>query len=727
MSAPDRSHPTPPAPAATAPGKIRSSHLDRLAVVYVRQSTQKQVLDNPESTDRQYQLAGRAVALGWRPDRVLVIDDDLGRSGRTAADRAGFQRLLAEVGLNHVGLILGSETSRLARSCKDWYQLLELAAVFGVLIADHDGLYDPGQYQDRMVLGLGGMMSEAELHVMRNRLDQGKRNKAARGELFSLAPVGYVRAASGEMALDPDEQVQSVVRLIFDTFARRGSARQVLAHLARHGIRLPIRARGGPTRGQIEWREPVPATVYNVLRHPMYAGAYCYGRSRTDPRRKVPGRRHTGRVQVPAAEWAVLRRDALPAYITWDEYQANQERLRQNRSSFATRGAPRQGSALLGGLAACVRCGWRMFVMYRGRPEAPRYVCNRYNPPRPGQPRCPSVSARTIDDAVSRQVLAALAPAAIELSLTAADGLRQEAEQFEAHWRLQLERARYQTERARRQYDAAEPENRLVARELERRWEEALRAEQHLGEEYARFRRGQAGELTADDRARVAALAADIPGLWASAGPADRQAIIRHLVERVEIDATEDSEDTAVTIRWAGGGVSRHDVVRPVWTYERLGGFPRLLARIRELLAAGCRSGLTAARLNAEGFRSPRGDQRFTADRIRQIVCRFGLRPRRSRQTADAPQLGSQEAWMTDLADELGIPIPTLMAWCRRGWVEARKVDAPDPRWAVWADEEEKGRMRRLAGGRGSGLTYPYPPELTTPKRCRANKGRSKG
>jgi hypothetical protein len=271
------------------------------------------------------------------------------------------------------------------------------------------------------------------------------------------------------MVLDPDEQVQAVVRLIFDTFAALGSVRRVLAYLGRHGIRLPIRARGGPNRGQIEWREPIPATVYNVLRHPLYAGAHCYGRSRTDPRRQVPGRRHTGRVRLPVEEWAVLRRDALPAYITWQQYQANQERLRQNRSSFATAGSPRQGSALLGGLATCAHCGWRMYVMYRGRPEAPRYVCNRNNPPRPGQTRCPTVSARVIDAEVSQHVLAALRPAALELSAIAADDLQQEAARLEQHWQQQLERARYQTERARRQYDAAEPENRLVARELERR------------------------------------------------------------------------------------------------------------------------------------------------------------------------------------------------------------------------------------------------------------------
>jgi DNA invertase Pin-like site-specific DNA recombinase/ribosomal protein L34E len=705
-----------------AAGKIRSHHLDRLAVVYVRQSTPKQVLENRESTDRQYQLAARAEALGWRPDRVVVIDDDLGLSGRTAADRAGFQRLLAEVGLDHVGLILGSETSRLARSCKDWYQLLELASVFGVLIADHDGLYDPGQHADRMMLGLSGMMSEAELHVMRNRLDQGKRNKAARGELFSSAPIGYVRGLSGEMMLDPDEQVQGAVRRIFDTFAARGSVRQVLAQLIRDGIRLPVRARGGANRGRVEWREPVSATVYNVLRHPIYAGAYCYGRSRSDPRRKVPGRPLSGRVRVPMEEWAVLLRDMLPAYISWEEYAYNQERLRQNRSSSETSGAPRHGSALLGRLARCARCGWRMHVLYRGRPESPRYVCHRNNPPRPDRPRCPSVSARAIDAVVSQQLLAALAPAALELSLTAAAGLQHEADQRDRDWQLRLERARYETERAHRQYDAAEPENRLVARDLERRWEQALRAERRLKEEFARSRSGGPRELTGADRGRIAALASDIPALWAIAGPAERQAILRHLVEGVEIEATGHSEATRLTMRWAGGGVSRHESVRPVHTYQRLGDFPRLLERIRELMAAGERSGLIASRLNAEGFRSPKGDQRFTADRIRQVVCRFGLRARRSTLPADAPRLKRHEAWMTDLAEELSIPIPTLMAWCKRGWVEARKVEAAVLRWVVWADEKEKSRLKQLAGGRASGLRHPYPLELTTPRRLQNKK-----
>lgn len=704
----------PSPPLSLAGSKIKPSHWERLAIVYVRQSTPRQVAVNRESTDLQYQLVRRAEGLGWRPDRVLVIDDDLGQSASTAVHRVGFQRLLAEVGLNHVGLILGSEMSRLARSCKDWYQLLELAAVFGVLIADQEGLYDPGEYNDRLLLGLKGTMSEAELHVLRDRLLRGKRNKAARGELLSHAPVGYIRLPTGEMVLDPDQQVQAVVRLVFEKFAELGSARQVLLYLTRHGIRLPIRPRSGPARGQLEWRLPVPATIYNMLRHPMYAGAYCYGRSQTDPRHKVAGKPQSGRVRVPEDQWQVLRRNQLPAYISWEEYETNRERLRQNCASFATAGTARRGPALLAGLVACAHCGWRLFVHYRG--HLPRYICRRDDPVVASPQRCPTVAARVVDDLVSQSVLTALQPAAVELSLAAADNFQREAERLESHWQQQLERARYHAERARRQYDAAEPENRLVARELERRWDDALREEQRLTEDYARFRQSQATPLSDADRRCITGLAADIPALWATAGPAERKAIIRHLVERVEVGASKNSEQVAVTIRWTGGHVSCHAISRPVGKYERLRDFPRLLARIRELRSEGRRSAEIAACLNAEDFRSPKGDQRFTADRVRQFVARFQLNERRLAGDAEAARLDEGEVWMTDLAVELGIPVATLTAWCRKGWVHARKVEAVESRWAVWVDGEEKDRLRRLGAGRGGGVKYPYPAELKEPK-----------
>jgi DNA invertase Pin-like site-specific DNA recombinase len=709
MNAPDTA-----APLGPVHGKIRLDHLNRLAVVYVRQSTPRQVAENRESTDLQYKLADRAVALGWRADRVLVIDDDLGQSAQSAADRAGFQRLLAEVGLNHVGLILGSEMSRLARSCKDWYQLLELCGLFGTLLADADGVYDPTDPNDRMLLGLRGMMSEAELHVLRGRLLQGKRNKARRGELHNIPPVGYVRLPSGEPALDPDEQVRSVVRLVFERFAELGTVRGVVRYFRGHSLRLPIRPHGGPDRGRLEWRVAGPATISNMLRHPLYAGAYCYGRSYGDPRRKIPGRRHSGRVRRPAGEWEVLLRDRLPAYISWAQYEANQKRLRANRWSPATPGSPLRGAALLAGLMSCA-CGWKMYTNYRGRCQAPRYTCNHHGPGLGGgQRRCPTISASGFDVLIARLALEALTPAAVELHLSAAADLEREAGRLESHWRQQLERAQYEVERAGRQYQACEPENRLVARELERRWEQALRDYQRLTEEHARVRQSSGGELTEADRQRVRTLAADLPGLWESAGPADRKEILRRLIERVVV-AADRSEAMTVTIHWAGGGTSTHPVSRPVWTYEHLGDFDRLLERIRDLRAAGQPSGRIAATLNAEGFRSPRREGRFTADKVRQIVLRRGLKERIPVELREAVVLGADEVWMTDLAAALEIPVPTLTAWCRKGWVYAWKVATPEPRWAMRADAKEKDRLRRLAAGRAAGLRYPYPAELTTP------------
>jgi DNA invertase Pin-like site-specific DNA recombinase len=306
--------PTPTGPALTL--KIQAWHLDRLAIVYVRQSTPQQVAANRESTDRQYALAGRAIALGWPPERVLVIDEDQGKSGATAEGRLGFQRLLAEVGLDHVGLILGLEMSRLARSCKDWHQLIELCAIFRVLLADQDGLYDPTDHHDRLLLGISGVMSEAELHVLRGRMRQGLLNKARRGEVFLGPPVGYVRAPDGGFDLDPDEQARGAVRLVFDQFERLGTIRKVLRHLLAHDIRIGIRPDAGPDRGQLEWRLPTRDTVTKILTHPVYAGYYCYGRKRTDPRRKKPGRRWSGRVVVPPEEYLALIPDRCPAYIT---------------------------------------------------------------------------------------------------------------------------------------------------------------------------------------------------------------------------------------------------------------------------------------------------------------------------------------------------------------------------------------------------------------------------
>jgi len=344
--------------------KVQPRHLERLAVVYVRQSSTRQVLENIESTQLQYSLRERAVALGWLLSRVLVIDEDLGLSGQSIEGRAGFQRLLAEVGLEHVGIVLGIEMSRLARSCKDWHQLLELCALFGTLLGDADGVYDPRDYNDRLLLGLKGTMSEAELHILRGRLDAGKRNKARRGEYFNHAPIGYLREQDG-FVLEPDAQARGVVALIFDKFAELGSVAAVLRYLNAHRLQVGMREHCGPSRGQLVWKRPNNATLQNMLHHPIYAGAYVYGRRKTDLRRRVAGKPGSGRGWATADQWQVLLHDRLPAYITWEQYVANQGQLRENSVRFGS-GAPR-GRALLAGRVVCGRCGRRMKASYAGR------------------------------------------------------------------------------------------------------------------------------------------------------------------------------------------------------------------------------------------------------------------------------------------------------------------------------------------------------------------------
>src|SRR5579859_2957424 len=358
-------------------GKVNDSHRCRRAIVYVRQSTMQQVLEHRESADRQYGLVHRAVHLGWLQNQVDIIDEDQGLTAATAEGRSGFQRLLIEVSLDHVGIILGLEMSRLARSNKDWHQLLEVCAVFGTLLADQDGVYDPNNHNDRLLLGLKGTISEAELHVLRSRMAEGLKNKARRGEVFNHPPMGYVRLPSGKFGLDPDQEVQGVIRLLFDQFERQGSMHGLLRYLVHHHIKMPIRPHHGPNRGELEWRRPNRETLQNLLHHPIYAGYYRWGHRTTDPRKKVPGRPATGRTIRAAKDCPVLLEGRCPAYITAQRYWHNQERLAANRARAESQGAARHGPSLLAGLLVCGRCGQRMTVSYSNAGRCLRYNCSR--------------------------------------------------------------------------------------------------------------------------------------------------------------------------------------------------------------------------------------------------------------------------------------------------------------------------------------------------------------
>ncbi len=698
---------------ASAPAKVQPRHLERLATVYVRQSTVQQVLEHRESTALQYALRSRAIQWGWSPDRVMVIDEDLGCSGASAEGRAGFQRLLVEVSLGHVGVVLGIEMSRLARSCRDWHQLLELCALFDTLLADQDGLYDPRNYNDRLLLGLKGTLSEAELHVLRQRMNEGRLNKARRGELFNHPPMGYMRRASGELEMDPDEQVQSIIRLLFEKFEQLGTLDGLLRYLVRQQVRLPIRPHAGADRGQLQWRRPNRQTLRNLLHHPIYAGAYTWGRRPVDPRCKVPGRPSTGRKVAVAEACQVLLKDCCPAYITWQQYDANRRRLTENRTRADAQGAPREGPSLLGGLLVCGQCGQRMNIQYSGKSNRLRYCCNR-NRSSYGAPLCQGICGPALDELIERLLLQVLEPAAVELSLAAAADLQKEQQRLQRHWRLRLERAAYESDRAARQYHAAEPENRLVARELEKRWEQSLAQQREVEEGHARFLHEQPPELTDAQRDEVRSLASDIPALWHSAMTmaADRQQVARHLIERVVLTAPADQEVAEVTVCWAGGCVSHQELIRPVARYEQLRDFDRLSERIVQLRQENRTSAQIATTLNAEGWHPPKRRATFNAGMVRSIFCR------RNRATArPAPcTLEPGEWWFGDLAHELALPHSTLYSWMRRGWINAKRLPIGQGRWVLWADDEELDRLRRLRSCPKTWHNAPQAAELIRPK-----------
>jgi DNA invertase Pin-like site-specific DNA recombinase len=672
--------------------KILPRHWERLAVVYVRQSTMQQVLEHQESTRLQYGLVRRAVAWGWPESRVLVIDDDLGRSGTSAEGRHGFQRLVAEVGLDHVGLILGVEMSRLARSSKDWHQLLEICALFGTLIADLDGIYDPSQYNDRLLLGLKGTMSEAELHLLKQRLYQGTLQKARRGALRFALPLGYVHNPAGEVGYDPDAQVQHVVRLIFRKFDELGTLHALLRYLRQHNITVGVRLREGPAKGTLEWRRPNRMTLQNMLKHPLYAGTYAYGRRQVDPRKKQPGRPSTGRVMRPRHAYHAFLKEHVPAYITWAQYERNLARLEANRARAETIGAVRHGPSLLAGLVVCGLCGRRMQVRYGGPNTLHSYTCNRLATDYGGD-YCQYLPGEPVDAFVSQWVLTALEPAALALSLEATARLEQERQDLDRLWHQRLERGAYEAERAARHYHLIEPEHRLVARQLAKDWEDALLAQRQLQEDYARFVQAQPPLLSRTEREAIEQLAQNIPALWhaPTTTMAERKEIVRQIIQRVIVAGEGRSERLQITIEWVGGGRTTGLTTRPISRIAHLSDYPRLCERIRTLVQEGCTITQITAVLAHEGFRSPKHARPFSRQSVIELMRRLGVhQPRRHRRLP----LQAHEWWLSDLERELGKSNSTLHQWRKRGWLQARWHDQ-SKRWIAWADAAELQRLKQ--------------------------------
>jgi DNA invertase Pin-like site-specific DNA recombinase len=715
-----------------SPPKIRNRHQDRLAIVYVRQSTPHQVTDHRESADLQYQLRQRAVRLGWPDSRVLVIDDDQGISGQSIDNRPGFQRLLAEVSLGRAGIVFGREVSRLSRSNKDWHQLLELCALFQVLIGDADGIYDPTDYHDRLLLGLRGMMSEAELHILRTRLHHGKLNKALRGELFTCVPTGYVRSASGGIALDPDEQVRAVLALVFSTFTELGSVPKVNAYFAAHGLQLGVRIYKGPDKGRLVWHPATRRALYQILCHPFYAGAYVYGRCPVDPLARVGGQTRSRRRSVPPEEWICLLKDHVPAYITWEEYEQNQRRLRENdRGRGASRIASGRAPTLLNGRLTCGRCDSPMGAR-NGRPGlTARYACDYLHLESRG-PTCQSVSAAAVDRLIESLIFQAVQPASVELSLRTAEQGERDRERLHAHWKQRLERAEYEGGLAQRRYEAVDPANRLVARELERQWEQRLTELRQLEDDYVRFGREQPRHLTAQDRGRIIALAQDLPALWQAETTtgADRRAVVRQLIERVVVTRHGDGEKVEVRVHWRGGWESRHEVHQGLRRYDQLTDYEKLKGRVAVLRGAGQTGEQIAEVLNREGYRPPRGGS-FTGHRVRRMLMLFGLSGVPAGVSGSEGLPGRDEWWLPDLAAELGVKPIVVHRWRWSGWVHARQLPGDNGRWIIWADGEERRRLRRLrkqeVRNRGRGVSEELRQPKPRPQEKRRRKQRDNG
>ncbi len=540
----------------TAHPKIRPGHLRRQAVVYVRQSSPHQVRNNRESSSRQYALAERARALGWPAKSVEVIDEDQARSGTGAAHRQGFKTLLAEISSGQVGVVLALEASRLSRSSADWHRLVEICVVTRTLLADEAAVYDPRDPNDRLLLGVKGTISEAELFTLRTRLHEGRWNKARRGELARSLPVGYVKSGPGAVIKDPDLQVQSRLAYIFRLFARRKVARQVLVQLVREKLQVPAKIWGGPRHGQVTWKEPDLSDVIRLLHNPTYAGAYVYGQKDYDSFDRSPT---NGKARVhprPLEDWPVCLRDAHPGYITWEQFVMNQETLRSNGNGFGKRGAARRGKALLQGIAHCGRCGARMTVLYYSTKEkrAPGYGCF-YEYHRHGGRTCQCFSSAGTDAAVAELFLNVVSPAKIEIALHALEELESDHAEARQQWDLQLRRADYEVELARRRYEASDPENRLVTAELEALWEGALRQRERLQRERAEFERRQEHPLGQADREQIRDLISDLGRVWEAETTSmeDRKTLLRYLIKRVHLDGVTEPGKIRIDVEWHTG------------------------------------------------------------------------------------------------------------------------------------------------------------------------------
>jgi excisionase family DNA binding protein len=668
--------------------KVTPAHLRRTAFVYVRQSTTTQVEHHRESTERQYALLDKACALGWPREQVSIIDDDLGLSGSSVTARSGFARMTAEVAMARAGIILGLEVSRLARNNADWYQLLDLCAMTDTLIGDADGLYHPAQFNDRLVLGLKGTMSEAELHILRARLDGGIRNKAARGELRRGLPVGFVWGDDdGEVRFHPDEAVTGAIHAVFERFAEFGSARRVWLWFRSEELQFPLQS---IRLGDIQWVAPTYHAIHSVLTSPVYAGAYVYGKTRHERYVDEHGRVRKRIRKLPQAQWGVLIHEHHDGYIDWATYEANQTRMANNTRPQPHHGggAVREGAALLQGLASCGHCGRRLRTHYRGRNHTPGYHCAGKDIVEGRGVYCLNIGGVQIDQAVTEAFLEALTPAGVEAALLAAEQLEADHDAALAQWRLALERARYEAERAERRYRAVEPENRLVARGLEAEWEQRLRDLEQAQAELNRREAQRPKTLSTDERLVIASLGTDLERVWCAPTTTvrDQKELLRSLLEEVIIKVFRDDKRAHLTLRWKGGLLTELDVNLPRSRPATVRTDEDTIELVRRL-ATHYPDTVIAGILNRQGRTTARG-LRFTANLVGNVRRHWNI-PRFEPPTA-SPE--GELVSIKQAAKILDIAPSTLHRWLNDGFVAGEQI-TPGAPWQIRITEELRNRF----------------------------------
>ena len=655
---------------------IQETHRQKLACIYLRQSTLSQVRQHQESTERQYALRDVALQLGWPPERILILDRDLGISGTQMANRPDFQRLVAEVSLQKIGAVFALEASRLSRSDLDWHRLVDLCGWTDTLLIDEDGAYHPGDFNDRLLLGLKGTMSQAELHFLRVRLQGGKLNKARKGQLRFPLPVGFVYAEPEGIVLDPDQEVQGAVRLVFATFGQTASAYGVVQHFAEHQLLFPKRSYGGVWSGQLRWGRLNHGRVLGLLRNPAYAGAYVFGRYRTCKRFSPTGLMHNTVRPMPLADWQVNLPNQHPGYISWEQYLANQQKLAQNQTQGdrgAIGSAAREGPALLQGLLVCGLCGRRLSPRYVGEHGAlVWYECNWRRRELAGT-SCWSVRGDLLDEAVSHRILSALVPAQMEIALAALAEVEHRDHALDHQWQLKLQRAEDEGQLAQRRFEEVDPANRLVAATLEQRWEHALREVEGLRQQYQQYLEKQALPLSPEQQTQVRRLANDLPRLWQAATTTakDRKRILRLLLKDITLEKRPATHQAILHLRWQGGATEDLLVALPLKTADRW-RYPEVLVdKVRQLARQQVDLQIATA-LNQEGLRSAKG-RAFTASMVAWIRCKHRI---------PAPVLRQPGEWsIRQLSQKFAVSQHVVYYWLEKGLVTARR---PQPNGQMW-------------------------------------------